>query len=261
MPFNKNISGVHNEIEFVKYLNGKKVQDVHPLWRDLLFDLYPTIRPHYSIMCWKNPRREKTDIMIRINGITKNISIKKGVKNSVHVESISSFMALLNKFHISKKSYFAYLRYHFADGTCNGTGSVRASSEEYKEKHQAEIDALNQEWNTDKILNAITERFLLGNGEKQKVDVLIYGVIDDFIWVTKEDIRKIILQKKDTYSSGPHFGPLSCQPMNRCLNRNPKYERNRFFVQIKWYNLADDIIENMNQKIQKHRAIRSLETL
>lgn len=36
--------------------------------------------------------------------------------------------------------------------------------------------------------------------------------------------------------------------MDRCLNHNPKLEKYRYFVQIKWYNLADDIIENMNNK-------------
>lgn len=37
--------------------------------------------------------------------------------------------------------------------------------------------------------------------------------------------------------------------MDRCLNNNPKYEKNRYVSQIKWYNLYDDIIENMNDKI------------
>jgi hypothetical protein len=30
---------------------------------------------------------------------------------------------------------------------------------------------------------------------------------------------------------------------------NPKYEKRRFCIQIKWYNLIDDIIGNINNKI------------
>lgn len=76
----------------------------------------------------------------------------------------------------------------------------------------------------------------------------MYGVKDDFIWIKKEDIRKSILSKKDTYSTAVHFVPLTVQPLDRCLNKNEKYDRKRFCVQIKWYNLADDIIEFMNNK-------------
>lgn len=38
--------------------------------------------------------------------------------------------------------------------------------------------------------------------------------------------------------------------MDRCLNRNEKYEKKRFCVQVKWFNLADDIIECMNNKVK-----------
>ena len=81
------------------------------------------------------------------------------------------------------------------------------------------------------------------------MDAIICGEVDDFIWITKEDIYKVILSKKDVYSSAVHFGPMTCQPLTRCLNYNPKYEKDRFNVQIKWYNLFDDIIENMNNNV------------
>lgn len=41
------------------------------------------------------------------------------------------------------------------------------------------------------------------------------------------------------------------QPLDRCLNRNKKYEAKRFSIQVKWYNLVDDIIENMNNKVME----------
>ena len=37
--------------------------------------------------------------------------------------------------------------------------------------------------------------------------------------------------------------------MDRCLNNNSKYEKNRYISQVKWYNLGDDIIENMNNSV------------
>ena len=85
----------------------------------------------------------------------------------------------------------------------------------------------------------------------KSIDAILFGVKDDFIWIKKEDIKKHILSKKNTYSSAVHFGPLTVQPLDRCLNRNEKYETKRFSIQVKWYNLVDDIIENMNNKVME----------
>ena len=63
--------------------------------------------------------------------------------------------------------------------------------------------------------------------------------------------KKTHLIPKNTYSSAVHFGPLTVQPLDRCLNRNKKYESKRFSIQVKWYNLVDDIIENMNNKVME----------
>ena len=45
-----------------------------------------------------------------------------------------------------------------------------------------------------------------------------------------------------------HFATFLSPGNHKALN-NPKYEKDRFCVQLKWYNLFDDIIENMNNKI------------
>lgn len=114
------------------------------------------------------------------------------------------------------------------------------------------IDKINNVFNNEKILKEAIERFVIkGNNSKFYIDAIIYGEIDDFVWITKEDIIHIILLQKNIYSTAVHFGPITCQPKNRCLNYNTKYEKDRFCVQMKWYNLYDNIIENMNNKFKK----------
>ena len=49
---------------------------------------------------------------------------------------------------------------------------------------------------------------------------------------------------KDDISS-LHISLLTLQPMARNLNYNPKYEPFRNQVQVKWYNISDNIIEVM----------------
>ena len=102
--------------------------------------------------------------------------------------------------------------------------------------------------NKDLLIKAIDRFVLKGNISDKTIDAILFGVRDDFIWIKKEDIIKVILSKKDIYSSAVHFGPLAIQLLDRCLNYNHKYDKRRFCVQVKWYNLADDIIEFMNNR-------------
>ena len=137
-----------------------------------------------------------------------------------------------------------------ADGTTNGKGINRLSIEEYKKTHQQSIDDLNNQLNNKDLLNKAIDKFILkGNNSKYYIDAIVYGEVNDFIWILKQDIRNIILSKMNVYSTSVHFGPITCQPKNRCLNYNPKYEKERYCVQLKWYNLNDDIIEFMNNKV------------
>lgn len=247
MVFNKEITGIENEIEFVKYLNNKKVYELNPIFRELIFKLYGDIDVNSVVKCYKSTQPIKSDMFIVINSIKKGISIKKGVKNSVHVDRISDFIHFLITNGVKKDVIIEYLKYQYADGTTNGKGSYRMSSKEYKSFYQDKIDLINKAFNNPSLIKNAVKRFItMGHNSSYEIDALIYGVIEDFIWITKEDIYKVILSNKDIYSTGVHLGSLYCQPMDRCLNYNVKYESKRFCVQIKWYHLSDDIIKIMN---------------
>lgn len=240
------INGFDNEYEFVKYLNDKKINELSPMYSDLIDYLFPEQNKNFLIKCWRNHYKQKSDIFIKVNGIMKGVSIKKGAKNSMHVERLSDFTKFLEENNVDKTIIKEYLLYHFADGTINGRGKKRLSSEEYKKEHQNEIDVINSVFNNKQILISAIERFVLkGNNSDYLIDAIICGEWNDFIFLRKEDIYKIILNKKECYSTAVHFGPLIIQPKTRCLNHNQKYEKDRFSVQVKWYSLFDDIIENM----------------
>ena len=243
-------NGEENELKFVQYLNGKRISMLKPMFRELIDELFPLEKEEYLIKCWKNHLKQKVDIFIKINNNIKGISIKKGSRNSVHVERISDFIHFLIQNGIKKEIVIEYLKYHYADGSTNGKGLNRLSVEEYKSINQNKIDEINKAFNYEKIIKAAIDRFILkGKNSNYYIDAIIYGEIDDFIWITRKDIIDIIFSKKDVYSTAVHFGPIICQPKNRCLNHNPLYEKDRFCVQLKWYSLFDNIIENMNNKI------------
>lgn len=247
------ISGRDNEYEFVKYLNKKTVGQLNPMFRDMIDTLFKNPKENWTITAWLNKLPQKSDFFMKINGKIKGISVKKGIKNSMHVEGISQFIHFLILNKVPRNIIISYLKYHYADGTTNGKGDTRMNIVEYKIKHQQEIDDINSIFNQEKLLKRAIQRFILkGNNSSYSIDAIITGETDNFLWATSQDIEKIVLSKKDFYSTAVHFGPLTCQPKNRCLNYNSKYEKDRFCVQLKWYNLQDDIIELMNQKCCKN---------
>ena len=244
------MNGYLTEHCIINYLNGKKVKNLNIMYLEMIEDLFENIKPEDKIIAWKNPFLQKTDLFIKINNQIKRISVKYGIKNSVHVEPISEFIHFLIENNIEKKYIISYLKYHYADGTTIGSGIKRISGEEYKKKHQKEIDLLNGKLNNKLLITKVIDRFILkGNNDIHSIDAIIYGSYDDFIYITRNEIIEIIFNKMNTYSTGVHFSTLSCQPMNRCLNYNPRYEKKRFCVQIKWYNLFDDFIEYKNNKL------------
>lgn len=247
MAFNKAINGYENEDEFVRYLNKKQYQFVHPIFQDLLKKLYPNIKNDDMIRCLPNFGKQKSDIILIVNHVAKRVSIKKGVKNSVHAEPVWTFIRFLKKEKVPDLVIQKLLQYHYADGTLNGSGKNRLSVKEYKEKHQSEIDWMNRHFNSRQFVSKLIDRFVLvGNNSKTSVDALIYGVVEDFLWATKEEIKTVILEQIEDYSTSVHFSCLTYQPMTRCLNRNPKYEAKRHYIQMKWYNIADDIFKIMS---------------
>lgn len=249
MPFNNEKHGIINEIDFINTINKKRIKDLPINYQILLLDLFKKINYHHTVYAYKNNEKQKTDIYIRLNDDIKRISIKKGVKNSVHAENITDFIHFLISNHMPRDLVIAYLKYHYGDGTTNGKGVKRLSNLEAKVLYRKELDEINKFLNQDYIVDKAIERFVTkGRNDNHEIDCIIYGVPEDFLWILKDDIKKIIHKKKDMYSSGIHVGPLFIQPQNRCINRNPLYENKRYFVQVKWYELCDNIIENMNDK-------------
>ena len=239
--------GFQNEYDFVLAFNNKKVKELNPLLQDVVYSIFYNIREDDLIKSWRNHYDQKTDIFLKIGNAMKGISIKMGSRNSVHVESIDEFVNFLQAHNIPKYIIDEYLKFHYADGTLNNNGKYRLSSEDYKKQNQKKIDEINKYFNNNEIIFDAFNRFVLkGNNSRYSIDGLIYGTPEDFLWITKGDIIDILSKQNNLYCSSPHFSSLVCQPMNRCLNYNKKYEKCREYIQIKWYSLFDDILKQMN---------------
>lgn len=245
--------GIRNEYLFVEEINKKKLNELTFLLQELILFLFPHIKQDSIIKCYKNIEYEKGDIVIQVGCIKKYVSIKMGHKNSVHCESVKKFKKFLESLNVSRKTINEILKYQYADGTLDGTGSFRKSTAEYKIDNKDSITSINKELNNSEIIQKVVNRFIIQGTQwhTNKIDLLIYGTPEDFFFITPKEIHTYIMSKKNIESSAIHFSCLTLQPLSRVLNYNEKLEYMRHWIQIKWYNLEDNIIELMNERCQK----------
>ena len=226
--------GYQNEFLFVLEFNNKKVKELNPLLREVVDDLFKDINEDDIVKSWRNHiNNQKGDIFIKINNIVRSISIKKGAKNSVHAESINSFMSYLRLLGVKENIIKYYLRFHYAENM---------TSQEYCETHKEEIEMINKALSKIDIKFFINRFILKGRLSSYIVDGLIYGTPNDFFYINSNDVYKIVSETKNRDSKSVHVGCLFIQPQNRCLNNNQQYIDKRDYVQVKWYSLFDDIV-------------------
>lgn len=241
--------GYQNEFYFVIEFNNKKIKELNPLQKELIEDLFPNFNENLIIKSWRNKNSyEKGDIFMKINNTIKTISIKKESRNSVHVERLDSLKKFLRELGIKNKVLEYYENFHY--GIDKDNSNKVLSAKEYKAKYKTEIEIINKNLLTINIEKIIDRFILSGKFAKNKVDAIVYGTPNDFLWINKEDITKIIKSNLNNISNGIHISCLFIQPLNRCLNNNTKYLKYRDYIQVKWYSLFDDIIKYKNNKLK-----------
>lgn len=243
--------GYQNEFLFVMEFNNKKIKELNPMLRQVIDDLYPSYPEDAVIKSWRNHNnQEKGDILLKVNGHLRSISIKMGSRNSVHMESLKTFKYFLSKNGVDSKTIEEYEKYHY--GADDFSQKILSASE-YSLYNQDSIKMINKKLANISHYN-IAERFLLkGNVSYYEVDGIIHGTPHDFLWINKHEVREILKENLSRESKSVHYGCLFIQPFNRCMNDNNKYAWGKDYVQIKWYSLFDDIIKYKNDRICKEQ--------
>lgn len=238
-----NTSGFENEDELIEYLNSKKIKDLNSNMKDFIFFIFGNIDEENIIQATSGKSGQKPDMIITINNVIKRISIKKGTGNSVHQEKVDVFVEFLESINISNETINKPLKFHWGDGTSDGTGSQRISSSDYKQQFPEEIEMINKEFNKEKNIKEFIYRFIMQgkSDDYDIVDALYYGNVNEGHWASKDEIIEYVVNNTFNLNS-IHFGPLTYQIWNRCLNFNPNTENRRRVMQVKWGSLLNDLL-------------------
>ena len=147
--------GKKNEYLFIDAIDNKKFHELNFLLQNLILYLFPNVKYDTVITCYKNVEYEKADICIEIGNKIKYASIKVGHTNSIHSEKINKFVHFLKSIGLDDEIVNEILKYHYADGTNNGTGKKRLTIEEYKNLNAENIRYVNQSINKSIIIKKI----------------------------------------------------------------------------------------------------------
>lgn len=85
------------------FLNNKQVKKLNSLLHKVVKDIFYDVKDEDIIKSWRNHKKQKTNIFLKINGKMKGLSIKMGSRNSVHVEHIREFCEFLSDIGASRK--------------------------------------------------------------------------------------------------------------------------------------------------------------
>lgn len=251
----QNNTGIANEIKFVALFDKKQVNNLDKNSRELIHILFDNLTGEEFIECWKSKFREKADIKIRINGEIRGISIKMGESNSVHQEHINSLTTYLLNIGLSKK-VVQYL-HAYIDGKIDGKQVDAKTYKKIREKEIIEIkDALSDLY----VKVNLIIRFIFKGKENQiyDADAIIHGTPNNFLWATKSEILRYLIDYPDGTTINVKVGPLFIQCRNRNLKNNffSKYAED--YIQVKWYNLKKDLYFITKRRQEKKKENKSI---
>lgn len=230
--------GIKNEFDFKNELNNKHVCELTLNMQNMLYAIFKNINENSKIICWWSRYTEKADIKVKINGITKGISIKSGTSCSVHQENIEQFNKYLLK--IGVDDDIIELLYNFIKGEVNGK---RVDSTTYIQNNYEDIKKIKKELQEYYIKINLIIRFLFQGSEinKYDCDLLIYGSPSNFMWATKSEILKYLIDYSEKETKYINVSTFFIKCYDRNLKNNPSKVVKQNDIQVKWYTLKKDL--------------------
>lgn len=241
MPVNQ---GILREDEFVYFLNHKKAKDLSPHLKFVLEVLFGIVDPSKTVFCKKTTGWIKPDIIIKHLKVEKAVSIKTGISTSLQREDIKSFILYLREQGISNRTQQTILLFHYGDGTNNGAGEKRFTSEEIKSMIPNRIKQANEELNRNKeFVKRFVKRVMFEGNRKdtRAADAIHYGNYKEGVVVTPLQIEKHIEKSDwDRYQT-IHIGPILISPSTRKEGIDDKTTKKREEVQLYWPKLGSEL--------------------
>lgn len=236
--------GTQNEDDFVYEIHNKKFKDLSKNLQFFVQYLFSHVKDNDVLQCFKTEDYIKPDICIQWKDQRAFVSLKFGVSDTIHGESLESFNNFLRTLGVEERVIRTILLFAYGDGTIDGTGSTRKNGLQIRYELRDEIEYLNKKLNESKeLVKAVVNRLMFAGVDPMayKANYLYHGNIEYGDFISKNQVMKHIDCKNWDFMDCPHIGPIVFRPHARYSDKTIKNDKFRHELKFTWPNLLSDI--------------------
>ncbi len=217
-----------NKMSLLNNLHNRKYADLNANLRKFIKAMFPKIKDDSIVYCFET-YSSKIDLIIEVNSVQKNISIKNGDIVCVYKDNIFRFISFLHSISVSNKCIGALLRYHYADGTYDGSGQTTCDyGSLLSSNYRKEIKIVEEEFSDLKKLEKILDSVLFSDNYGRCVDYFYFGNAKKGIFANSKRVKKNILAESNNYHHDfMRIGVLNFLPLKRSLVSIDQSDRRR----------------------------------
>ena len=207
-----------NKMSLINNLNNKNFIDLNENLRRFIFSMFPNIKEQDTILC-REFLGSKINILITVNGFTKNISVRNGDIVCVYKGYICKLVLFLKSIHVSFACILSLLHYHYADGTYDGSGnSVKSFGHLLSVDYKNEISIVEKEFQDLNKLEKVLDYVLFNEKNGKRVDYFYFGDAKKGIFSSAIKVKHKILEEKNKYHHNfMRIGVMNFLPLKRNL--------------------------------------------
>ena len=208
----------YNKMTLINNLHNRKYEDLNANLRKFIKAMFPKIKDDSIIFCFET-FSSKIDLIIEVNNVRKNIAIKNGDIVCIYKDNIIKFITFLYSISVSSQCVYALMRYHYADGTYDGSGQTLCSygsllSSNYKK----EIKIVEEEFSDLIKLEKVLDNVLFYDNCGRSVDYFYFGNAKQGIFADSIRVKKNILAESNNYHHNfMRIGVMNFLPLKRNL--------------------------------------------
>ena len=237
-------NGIRNETEIMDAINGKKYCELSKHLQHIVKEMFSDIENDSVIHVEKVPGFAKPDLKFTVYNESHYLSVKYGTSSQVHCVELEVFVKWLKDHEFSDHIIECFKKYHYGDGTLDGTGEKRMSQQETLNTYKSEIEEINEAFNANRYLVRDLAKLVIFDGNdsnKPSADFIFHGDIEEGEICSMDSVLRYFKTKKADKLITPHFGRIILRPYARYLSGKETYPEKRHKVVFEWCRMIWDL--------------------
>lgn len=237
-------NGIRNENEIIRAINKKKFSELTPHLKMVVETMFPHIKDNNIIEVSHVDGFAKPDLKFVVDDEEHFLSVKFGMSSQVHCEDLTIFLDWLKRHNIPEYILNCIRKYHYADGTLDGTGKERLSQNRAMIVYEQEIKDINEALNEDRFFVRDLARRVVFDGNdplKPSADFLYHGDIEEGEICSMESVLRYCKNKRADSIIMPHIGRIMIRPYARYLSGQDTHPEKRHKVVFEWVRMNWDL--------------------